>query len=165
MDDRQDRDYDAMFAQSQINPFIKEDEAKGESYDAQFRKSYAKKEKGAKKSPENPEVLDATGRPINPKRSGMSAHMMGLISLIIGGVALVMVFAGMFFHALLWLNLLLCIVGIGFGAASVFKNSLDRVPGILGILLCLFVLLVDIICLIITAVISGAAALIHLVNK
>lgn len=157
-------DYDAMFEQSQESKFPKPTSERGTRFDELYRQSYAKKQKQKEKTPERPEVLDATGRPMRQSRRSLSPELCGIISMIIGGVALILVFLGMFFHLLLWLNILLCPVGIGFGIAAVIKNSLGRLFGIIGIALCLFMLIVNVVCLIVTAVISGVSALFQLMS-
>lgn len=157
-------DYDALFAQSQQSRFQKPSSEQGARFDDLYRQGYAKKQKQRGKSPVTPEVLDATGRPMRPARSGLSPELCGVISIAAAALALILVFVGMFFHLLLWLNILLCLVGIGFGVAAVIKGSVGRLFGIIGIAACLFMLLVTVICLIVTAVISGASALFKLMS-
>ncbi len=155
-------DYDALFEQSQQNRFAKPGDEQKTRFDTLYRQSYEKKRR--EKTPENPQVLDATGRPIRQPKKTLSPELCGMISMITGGVAFVLVFVGMFFHLLLWLNLLICFAGAGFGAAAIIKGNVGRLFGIIGVVLCLFVLLVNFICLIITAVISGTSALFKIMS-
>ena len=159
MDNKQ-RDFDEMFRDSQISKFPKE-ESQSSKFDEQFRQSYAKKNKD--KTPENPEVLDSTGRPINQKNLKLRFEALGLISAIIGVIAFILVFVGMFIHVLLWINILLCIVGITLGAIAMFKKSAMRLFAGAGIILCLLTLVVNVICMIVVAIISGFAALTKLI--
>ena len=155
-------DYDALFEQSQQNRFAKPGDEQKTRFDTLYRQSYEKKRR--EKTPENPQVLDATGRPIRQPKKTLSPELCGVISIAAAVLALILVFLGMFFHLLLWLNILLCLVGIGFGVAAVIKGSVGRLFGIIGIAACLFMLLVTVICLIVTAVISGASALFKLMS-
>ena len=118
-----------MFRDSQISKFPKE-ESQSSKFDEQFRQSYAKKNKD--KTPENPEVLDSTGRPINQKNLKLRFEALGLISAIIGAIA-------------------------------IFKKSAMRLFAGAGIILCLLTLVVNVICMIVVAIISGFAALTKLI--
>ena len=153
-------DYDAMFTSSQNNPFAKPEEQRNQ-YDEMYRNSMQKSAKP--KTPDNPEVLDQGAQPyLNMKKPAASPETLGLISLIIGIAAFVLIFVGMFLRAFLWLNVLLCLVGIGFGIAALMKNTLNRVFGIIGIILGIFDLLVNVICMIVLAIGSGISAIFHL---
>ncbi len=137
MDNNQPRDYDAMFRQSQNNPYAKEDELRGESFDDRFRQSYAKS------TPENPEVLDRNS---------------------IAAVGLVLVFAGMYAHVVMFLNIVLCLVGVGFGIAALIGRASTRFLGIFGITGCVLDILIQIICMIVVAITSGISAVFHLLT-
>lgn len=151
-------DYDAMFRSSQQSKYPNPQHT-ALSQDAPLPPH------GQRAPSENetaqPEVLDATGRPVRPP-SRVSAEVLGFVSVIIGVAAFILVFAGMFFHFLMWLNLLLCLTGIGFGAAALFKRSAGAVIGIIGVALCMFDLLAEVICMLIVAVTSGISAIFHL---
>ena len=157
MDNNQPRDYDAMFRQSQNNPYAKEDELRGESFDDRFRQSYAKS------TPENPKVLDRNSVP--PRRkSGVFSEMTAVISLIIAAVGLVLVFAGMYAHVVMFLNIVLCLVGVGFGIAALIGRASTRFLGIFGITGCVLDILIQIICMIVVAITSGISAVFHLLT-
>ena len=159
--DNQKPDFDAMFQKSQIVKFPKEGQGESSSFDEEFRQSYAKKK--ADKTPENPEVLDSTGRPVNRNSQGISFDVLGIVSAIIGVLAFLLVFAGMFFHAFLWLNVLLCVAGVIVGVAALMKKSSARIFAVLGIILCIFTLAVNVICMAVVAIISGASAIFGLI--
>lgn len=154
------KDYDAMFRQSQQNPFRKPEEQQAQTdltLHRQQRKEY--------RETVTPEVLDATGRPMDRhSRGGLSPELCGVISLIIGAVSFILIFLGMFFHFFMWLNILLCVVGIGFGIAALLKNTAARILGIIGIVACLFDLIVELICMVVVAVSSGISAIFHLLT-
>lgn len=103
------KDYDAMFRQSQQNPFRKPEEQQTQS-DFMLQRQQREQHRETV----TPQVLDAAGRPVNDRsRSGLSPELCGIISLIIGAVSFILIFLGMFFHFFMWLNILLCLVGIG----------------------------------------------------
>lgn len=154
------KDYDAMFRQSQQNPFRKPEEQQTQS-DFMLQRQQREQHRETV----TPQVLDAAGRPVNDRsRSGLSPELCGIISLIIGAVSFILIFLGMFFHFFMWLNILLCLVGIGFGIAALLKNTAARILGIIGIVACLFDLLVELICMIVVAVSSGISAIFHLLT-
>ena len=131
----QERDYDAMFRESQEKRF-----------DEQFRESYQKRSEP--KAPVTPEILDSTGRPIK-KAERVPGSILGMISAIIGVVALVLVFLGMFVHFIMWLNILICLTGIGFAIAALIKrDTAGRIFAVIGTVLCIFDLIVQLICII-----------------
>lgn len=154
------KDYDAMFRKSQQNPF-----RKPEKQQTQSDFMLQRQQREQHRETVTPEVLDAAGRPVNDRRrSGLSPELCGIISLIIGAVSFILIFLGMFFHFFMWLNILLCLVGIGFGIAALLKNTAARILGIIGIVACLFDLLVELICMIVVAVSSGISAIFHLLT-
>ena len=156
----QERDYDAMFRESQISKFPKENTSQEKRFDEQFRESYQKHSKP--KAPVTPEILDSTGRPIK-KAERVPGSILGIISAIIGAVAFVLVFLGMFVHFIMWLNILICLTGIGFAIEALIKrDTAGRIFAVIGIVLCIFDLLVQLICMIVVAISSGISAIINL---
>ena len=86
-----------------------------------------------------------------------------MISAIIGVVALVLVFLGMFVHFIMWLNILICLTGIGFAIAALIKrDTAGRIFAVIGTVLCIFDLIVQLICIIVVAISSGISAIIKL---
>lgn len=134
------KDYDAMFRQSQQNPFRKPEEQQTQS---DFMLQRQQREQ---------------------HRETVTPELCGIISLIIGAVSFILIFLGIFFHFFMWLNILLCLVGISFGIAALLKNTAARILGIIGIVACLFDLLVELICMIVVAVSSGISAIFHLLT-
>ena len=156
----QERDYDAMFRESQLSKFPKENASQEKRFDEQFRESYQKQSKP--KAPVTPEVLDSTGRPIK-KAERVSGNTLGIISVVIGVVAFVLVFLGMFVHLIMWLNILICLTGMGFAIAALIKrDTAGRIFAVLGIILGIFDLLVQLICMIVVVISSGISAIFHL---
>ena len=156
-------DYDAMFRNSQASSFPKNvPVSTNPSFDGQFREGYAKKQKD--KQPVTPEVLDSTGRPMR-QPSRISGNMLGMVSVIMGVVAFVLVFIGMFAHFVMWLNIIICLAGVGFGVAALFmRQTAGRLFAAAGIALGIFDLLVQLICMIVVAVSSGVSAIFHLIT-
>lgn len=157
MDERPD--YDAMFQQSQNNPYSLQRSDGKPSFDEEFRRQYAKKEK----KPVTPEVLDSNGRSLRSKPQFSSAWL-APVSLVIGAVSFLLIFAGMFLHLLLWLNILFCLIGAGFAVAALLSKSGTRILGVFGLALNIFTLLVNVICLIIVMITSGVSAIFHLLS-
>ena len=157
MDNNQIPDYDEMFRNSQINPYSNEQSDSKQSFDALYRQQYAEKEK--KRESVTPEVLDSTGMPLKRKRS-VSGNALGLISSVIGVVSFILIFIGMFFNVFMALNILFCLVGIGFGiAALIKKDTAGQILAVAGMIVCVFDLLVQLICIIVVAVSSGISAI------
>lgn len=154
MDERPD--YDAMFQNSQNNRYSLQRTDGKPSFDEEFRSQYAKKEK-----PVTPEVLDSNGRPLRRKAS-LSSDWLAPISLVIGAVSFFLIFAGMFLHALLWLNIPVSFIGAAFAVAALLSKSGTRILGIFGLALNIFTLLVNVICLVVVMITSGVSAIIHL---
>jgi len=154
------KDYDAMFRQSQQNPFRKPEEQQAQNEFMLQRRQQQEQQREAV----TPEVLDSAGRPIDKQSRGISPELCGVISLIIGAVSFILIFLGMFFHFFMWLNILLCLVGVGFGVAALLKNAAARILGVIGIVACLFDLIVELICMIVVAVSSGISAIFHLLT-
>lgn len=155
-----EQDFDAMFRESQISKFPKENASKEKPFDKQFRESYQNRSKP--KAPVTPEVLDSTGHPIK-KPERISGNILGIISAVIGVVALILVFLGMFVHFIMWLNILICLSGIGFAIAALIKrDTAGRIFAVIGIVFCIFDLLVQLICMIVVAISSGISAIINL---
>ena len=148
------KDYDAMFRQSQQNPFRKPEEQQART-DFMLQQ---RQQREQRRETVTPEVLDATGRPVEKRSGGLSPVLCGVISLIIGAVSFILIFLGMFFHFFMWLNILFCLAGIGFGIAAA------RVLGVIGIVACLFDLIVELICMIVVAVGSGISAMFRLLT-
>lgn len=156
----QERDYDAMFRESQLSKFPKENASQEKRFDEQFRESYQKRSEP--KAPVTPEILDSTGRPIK-KAERVPGSVLGIISAIIGAVAFILVFLGMFVHFIMWLNILICLTGIGFAIAALIKrDTAGRIFAVIGTVLCIFDLLVQLICIIVVAISSGISAIIKL---
>lgn len=147
-------DYDAMFADSQKNPFAKPDAEKNQ-YDEMYRQSMQKKQY---KKPETTEEKEAPYLRMK-QPSSYSPEYLGFVSLIIGVAAFILIFIGMFLHFFMWLNIVICLTGIGFGIAALLKKTASRVLGIIGIILCVFDLLVQLICMIVVALGSGISAI------
>lgn len=154
------KDYDAMFRQSQQNPFRKPEEQQAQT-DFMLQQ---RQQREQRRETVTPEVLDATGRPVEKRSGGLSPVLCGVISLIIGAVSFILIFLGMFFHFLMWLNILFCLAGIGFGIAALLKDTAARVLGVIGIVACLFDLIVELICMIVVAVGSGISAIFRLLT-
>ncbi len=159
MDNNAKPDYDAMFRSSQ-QPKYPNPKHTALSQDAPLPPH------GQREQTQNEvlhgEVLDATGRPLQAPRR-VSAEALGFVSLIIGVAAFILIFVGMFFRFFMWLNILLCLTGIGFGIAALLKPSSGaKIIGIIGVGLCIFDLLAEVICMLIVAITAGISAIFHL---
>lgn len=150
-------DYDAMYRKSQNRSFSGDDQS---TESEPFEHTYLQKGEYPRYENETvqPEVLDQNGRPLNSSR-GISSDMLGIVSLIIAVVSFILIFVGMFAHFVLWLNILICLTGIGFGIAALLSKSSFRVFGIIGIIVAIFDLIVDLICMVVLAVSSGISAI------
>lgn len=156
----QKQDFDAMFRESQISKFPKENASHEKRFDEQFRESYQKQSNP--KAPVTPEVLDSAGHPIK-KPERVSGSVLGIVAAIIGVVAFILVFLGMFAHFIMWLNILICLTGIGFAIAALIKrDTAGRIFAVIGTVLCIFDLLVQLICMIVVIISSGISAIINL---
>ena len=157
MDNNPKPDYDEMFRRSQITPYSNGRSESDQTFDSLYRQQYAKKEK--KRETVTPEVLDSDGRPIN-RKTAVSGNVLGLISAVIGVVSFILIFLGLFFRFFMALNILLCLAGIGFGAAALMKkDNAGRLLAVAGIALCIFDLVVQLICTVVVAVSSGISAI------
>ena len=96
--------------------------------------------------------------------SGVFSEMTAVISLIIAAVGLVLVFVGMYAHVVMFLNIVLCLVGVGFGIAALIGRASTRFLGIFGITGCVLDILIQIICMIVVAITSGISAVFHLLT-
>ena len=157
MDNHQTPDYDAMFRASQTSAHPNESHTvlvKG-AYEAEDVPPYTEQVI-------HPEVLNPDGRPIKPPHSKPSADTFGTVAAILGVVSFILIFLGMFLHFLMWMNVLVCLTGITFGIIALMKQAASRVFGILGIILCIFNLVVEVICIVISIIGSGISALFRL---
>lgn len=159
MDNNTPTDYDAMFRASQkrfSDPNKPDEEPEALRHERLKRPA---------EEPVTPEVLDSV--PQQQRRlgsSGISPEITGIISVIIGVVAFILIFIGMFAHFIMWLNLLIILTGIGFGIAALIRKSVGRLFGIIGVVLGVFDLLVQLICMIIVIISSGVSALFKLIT-
>ena len=109
-----------------------------------------------------PEVLDSTGRPVK-ERAPVSGNILGLISAVVGIVAFILIFVGMFFHFVIALNIIICLFAVGFAIAALMKqDSAGKVFAAAGMILSIFDLLVQLICMIIIMISSGISAVFSL---
>ena len=76
----------------------------------------------------------------------------------------VLVFVGMYAHVVMFLNIVLCLVGVGFGIAALIGRASTRFLGIFGIAGCVLDILIQIICMIVVAITSGISAVFHLLT-
>ena len=157
-----DRDFDAMYRKSQNRSFSGDSQS---SENEPFEHTYLQKGEYPRYENETvqPEVLDQNGQPLNKSR-GFSSDMLGIVSLIIAVVSFILIFVGMFAHFVLWLNILICLTGIGFGIAALLSKSSFRVFGIIGIIIAIFDLIVNLICMVILAVSSGISAIYNIIT-
>ena len=115
------KDYDAMFRQSQQNPFRKPEEQQAQT-DFMLQQ---RQQREQRRETVTPEVLDATGRPVEKRSGGLSPVLCG---------------------------------------AALLKDTAARVLGVIGIVACLFDLIVELICMIVVAVGSGISAIFRLLT-
>lgn len=157
-----DRDFDAMYRKSQKSSFSGDDQS---AENEPFEHKYLQKGEYPRYENETvqPEVLDQNGRPLNKPR-GVSSVTLGFVALILGITAFILIFVGMFAHFVLWINILVCLIGIGFGIAALLSRASSKALGIAGILIAIFDLLVNLICIIVTAVSSGISAIFNFVT-
>ena len=144
-----------MYRNSQVNRFPNEDSARDKAA------GYKMVSGGANRQNETvtPEVLDSSGRPLN-SRARVSGNMLGLISVIIGVVAFILIFVGMFFHFVIALNIIFCLAALGFAIAALLKHdTVGKVFAVAGIAVGIFDLLVQLICMIIVLITSGISAI------
>lgn len=147
-----------MYRNSQVNRFPKD----GSAGDTAV--GYEMVSGGAKQQNETvtPEVLDSSGRPLN-SRARVSGNMLGLISVIIGIVAFILIFVGMFFHFVIAVNIIFCLAALGFAIAALIKQeTAGKVFAVAGIAIGIFDLLVQLICMIIVLITSGISAIFNI---
>ncbi len=153
------QDYDAMFRASQKNNYPKP----GQEQPSQEEPLHQILKEGQYG---NPDGTMPQPQPYEPpqikQKSGLSPEYLGIISVIIGLVGFILIFVGMFLHFFMWLNILVLLTGIGFGIAALLKKAANRVFGIIGIILGIFNLLVQLICLIVVMIGSGISAAVRL---
>lgn len=158
MDSNGKPDYDAMFRSSQQSKYPN---PRHTALSQEAPPPHGQRAPSANETVQ-PEVLDATGHPLR-RSGGVSAGAAGLFAVIIGIVTFILLFVGMFLHIFMWLNLLLCLTGVGFGVAALLKKSPGRITGAFGVALCLFDLAAELICMLVTAISAGVSAIFHLV--
>ena len=157
------QDYDAMFRASQKNNYPKP----GQEQPAQEEPLHQILKQGEYGSSDGtmPQPQPYEPQPYEPQikqKSGFSPEYLGIISIIIGIVGFILIFVGMFLHFFMWLNILILLTGIGFGIAALLKKALNRVFGIIGIVIGIFNLLVQLICMIVVLISSGISAAVNL---
>lgn len=153
------QDYDAMFRASQKNNFPKP----GQEQPAQEEPLHQILKEGQYGDPDGTMPQPQPYEPPKVKRqSSFSPEYLGIISIIIGVVGFILIFVGMFLNFFMWLNILVLLTGIGFGIAALLKKALNRVFGIIGIVIGVFNLLVQLICLIVVMIKAGVSAAVNL---